>query len=303
MKILLAEDSPSARRLLISTLGKWNYEVVPAESGTQAWDILRTNDSPRLALLNWNLPGFSGVDLCRMLRERVEEPYIYLLLLTSKTSVESIVEGINSGADDYITKPFSPEELRVRLRAGKRILNLQAELVHARESMRDLAMRDELTGSWNRRTVFDLFGRELDRAERARTPLGVCMADIDHFKRVNDTYGHAAGDAVLCEVARRMHDCVRSHDLLGRYGGEEFLIVCPECSPANAAKLAERIRHAVADKPIDHKGTEIDVTISIGLATTLPEKDDTCEELVQIADTALYKAKDAGRNRVEVVTA
>ena len=129
------------------------------------------------------------------------------------------------------------------------------------------------------------------------------MADIDRFRRVNDTHGHAFGDAVLCEVVRRMHGCVRSHDLFGRYGGEEFLIVCPECSPTNASKLAERIRFAVAERPIVHKGTEIEVTVSIGLATTLQENDATCEELVELADRALYKAKNEGRNRVEAAMA
>jgi diguanylate cyclase (GGDEF)-like protein len=206
---------------------------------------------------------------------------------------------MEAGADDYVTKPFETKELEVRLRAGRRILDLQADLVKAREALRDQATHDPLTGLWNRYALLDTLKREHSRAGRESTPLAVIMVDLDHFKQVNDTYGHLAGDAVLREAARRMRIHVRSYDHVGRYGGEEFLIVLPGTSEVNAAQLAERLRDAIAREPVTLAGDlRVAVTASFGVSATDLAAEDQ-ETMIRLADEALYRAKENGRNRVE----
>ena len=187
MKILIAEDDAISRRLLETILRKWGYEVVVAQDGGKAWEELQKEDAPRLAILDWMMPEMDGVEVCGKVRERMNSPYVYILLLSAKSQREDLVKGMESGADDYITKPFDANELKVRLRAGRRILDLQTQLMSAQEALRDQAARDPLTGIWNRNAIFDIFRRELTRAERERTQLAIVMIDIDHFKNLNDT--------------------------------------------------------------------------------------------------------------------
>jgi two-component system, cell cycle response regulator len=300
MKILVADDDPVSRRILEATLRKWSYEVVSAHDGTEAWRLLQADNSPQLAILDWMMPGLSGVELCRMIRHRNAEPYTYLVLLTSRSNKEDVIEGLDAGADDYLTKPCNQHELEVRLRAGTRILRLQAELMEAREALREQATRDALTGLWNRRSILEILDRELARARREGRPLSLAVSDIDHFKRVNDTYGHLTGDEVLLEVGRRMVASTRSYDSVGRYGGEEFLIVLPGCALENAAVHAERTLTRIGTLPITTPTTEIAVTISVGLTSATLEPGETAQSLIHRADEALYQAKRNGRNRVEV---
>jgi two-component system, cell cycle response regulator len=299
MRVLIADDDTISRRMLANMLASWGYEVLEAKDGAEAWRRIRESDPPRLAILDWMMPGMTGPVLCRKLRALRSEPYTYVLLLTARTNKEDVVEGMESGADDYVTKPFNTQELQVRLRAGRRIVDLQSELVAAREALREQATRDPLTCVWNRYAIFDTLNREAGRAGRERSPLAVIMADLDHFKKVNDTYGHMTGDAVLREAARRMQARLRVYDHVGRYGGEEFLIVMPGSTVANAIQLAERIRCAVASETVTAANACLNITASFGVAAVDRTASVSPEALIRQADAALYRAKEAGRNRVE----
>ncbi|MBL8231390.1 MAG: diguanylate cyclase [Bryobacterales bacterium] len=298
MRILIAEDSGPSRLVLERSLANWGYDVVSCKDGECAWEQLQSEGAPRLAILDWMMPGYSGPEICRMLRQKAPEPYTYILLLTSKSQKEDLIEGMEAGADDYLTKPFDTHELRARLRAGIRILNLQAELLAAREEIRQQAMRDSLTGLWNRRSIMEILMRELVRGFRERTPVAVMMMDLDHFKQINDLHGHIAGDAVLQEASRRLLSSVRPYDGVGRFGGEEFLIVLPGCDEASVFHRAEAMRLAISELPVLSGNASIHVTASFG-ATVCPAGCDLEGlPLIGLADEALYDAKRAGRNRV-----
>jgi len=308
VKILVAEDDPVSRRLLEVTLSKWGYEVVICADGQAAWEALKVPDAPQLVILDWMMPRLDGLQVCKNVRnpdERPAEPYVYIILLTAKSQKTDMVTGLEAGADDYLTKPFDAQELRMRLRAGRRILDLLDELVRAREIMREQARKDSLTQLCTRATVLELLKHELDRSQRhsldSDAPVSVVLADLDHFKHINDTYGHLAGDAVLREAARRMREAIRPYDSIGRYGGEEFLLVLSNCDTLGAAAIAERLLQAVRKDTIVLAEATVSVTLSAGVATSGVIQDP--ETLVGTADAALYRAKRGGRNRVEVATA
>jgi diguanylate cyclase (GGDEF)-like protein len=300
MRILIAEDDPVSRRLLEAKLVKWGYDVVVTCDGDEAWEALRSEDAPRLAVLDWMMPGVDGVGICRRIRQEAREPYTYIILLTALQCDEDIVTGMEAGADDYITKPFKANELKVRLRAGRRIIDLQKELIEAREALREQATHDPLTGLWNHEEILGIMGRELCRAERQGGSVSVVMADLDHFKEVNDTYGHMAGDAVLRLTAGKMLSMMRGYDSVGRYGGEEFMIVLPGCDREGAAAFAERLRLRIERDPVDVPEGVIRVTSSLGVATFSTGQERDMTSLVKNADSALYRAKKNGRNRVEI---
>jgi two-component system cell cycle response regulator len=285
--------------MLARTLESWHYEVVSACDGNEAWRILESQGAPQLAILDWMMPGMTGPAVCGELRRRGREPYTYVLLLTARSDKQDLIEGMESGADDYITKPFDAQELKVRLRAGRRILELQAQLLAAREALREQATRDPLTCLWNRYSILDILGREVNRANREGSGVGVIMADLDHFKRVNDTYGHLAGDTVLREAARRMQASVRSYDAVGRYGGEEFLIVLPGSGDSSAMQFAERLRETICAEAIAAGDSSVLATVSLGVTAWQRGTYPTPEMLLRAADDALYRAKASGRNRVE----
>jgi len=302
VRILIADDDPAFRGLLKERLAKWGYDVVVAEDGNEAWQALQADDAPSLAVLDWMIPGMDGIEVCRRVRKEKEEPYTYIILLTSQQRDEDIVAGMEAGADDYITKPFKHNELRVRLRAGRRIIELQNELLAAREILQAKASHDSLTGLWNHEEILGILDQELARAEREKQCISVIMADLDHFKRVNDTYGHLAGDAVLRQAAKRMLSLMRGYDFIGRYGGEEFLVILPECCKECSVAFAERLRSCVSSGSMDTPEGMIPVTISIGVAASGGERGWDAGSLVKAADVALYRAKENGRNRVEVAS-
>lgn len=307
MEILIAEDNPVSRRLLEVTLGKWGYQVIACADGQTAWDILQQPGAPQLVILDWMMPRMDGLQVCKHVRNQEQhllQPYVYIILLTAKSQKTDMVMGLEAGADDYLTKPFDAQELRMRLRAGRRILDLLDELVRAREVMRAEACKDSLTQLGTRAAILEAFEQELCRSRRSAghdMPVGLVVADLDHFKLINDTYGHLAGDVVLREVARRMREAVRPYDSIGRYGGEEFLVVLPDCDTARACALAERLIEAVRREPIHLAEAAVSITLSAGVISSGVSQE--VQALIAAADIALYRAKRLGRNRVEVATA
>jgi two-component system cell cycle response regulator len=302
VKILVADDDPINRRLLQVSLVHWNYEVILARDGGEAWDVLQREDAPKLAILDWMMPGMDGLEICREVRKRNDKFYTYIILLTANIRKEDIIVGLEAGADDYLTKPFERNELKARLRTGRRILELQEQLLSATDALQNQLAHDPLTGMLSRTAILETLRIELIRSQREQTTVGILMADVDHFKLVNDTYGHMAGDTVLREVTKRMHSSVRPYDAVGRYGGEEFLIVLPGCDISGMSMWAERMRNAIGKVPVDAPEGMISVTLSVGATVgggTIPAE---LEGLLRTADAALYEAKNRGRNRVAVST-
>ena len=292
MRVLIAEDDSIARMVLEDRLIQWGYDVIAVEDGSQAKDVLEKDNCPRLAILDWIMPEMDGLELCRIVRKQSGKPYIYILLLTSKNQKKDLVEAMEAGADDFISKPPDMNELRMRLRAGERIITLQKKLLHQ-------TTHDFLTGLLNRFAIIAMLEKEINRAKRNNEPFSIVMADLDHFKQVNDNYGHQAGDTVLREVAERMNLSLRSYDAVGRYGGEEFLLIFPECNKNDAMITAEKIRLAINTKPITIPQGKLHVTASFGVTTINSAKENDISAIITIADKALYAAKANGRNRLE----
>lgn len=299
MRILVADDGPVSLRMMERTLQQTGYEVVAAQDGRQAARLLREPGGPRLALIDWMMPHLDGPGVCREVRSRQSGPYVYILLLTAKQSHQDIVRGLKAGADDYLTKPCHPAELHARLHTGRRILQLEDKLVEAREAMRFKATHDALTSLWDRGATLSLLRSELSRSVREHRAVSLLLCDIDHFKKINDRHGHLTGDEVLKEVSTRLLDAVRAHDAVGRYGGEEFLIVLSGCGADDLQERAEQVRQAIGSSPCLTVSGPISVALSIGAITienwhpSFP-----IEPYLKQADVALYRAKAAGRDRV-----
>jgi two-component system cell cycle response regulator len=300
MRILIADDELMSRRLLEKTMQRAGYEVTAVENGRLAADELCKPEGPRLALLDWIMPELDGPGVCRAVRKRKDQCYVYMILLTSKERKEDVVAGLESGADDYLTKPFDPEELKARLRTGMRILDLEDRLIEAREGMRFQATHDALTSLWNRGVIMELLGRELARSRRENRCTAILLGDIDHFKNINDTYGHLAGDEALRETARRLVSSVRSYDFVGRFGGEEFLVTLNNCDPAFALARAEIIRKTICERAVETSAGSVSISMSFGLLLSQEWGYLSVPELLHEVDTALYGAKAAGRNCVRV---
>jgi two-component system, cell cycle response regulator len=300
MQVLVVEDSAVYRKLIGDHLQAWDFRVTVAEDGAQASAVLDRADSPKLVLLDWVLPDIEGTELCQRIRKAgSSRPYVYVILLTSKEGRQNMLDAMEAGADDYLVKPFDELELKARLMVGKRILDLQDELVQAREAMRHAATHDSLTELLNRGEILAMLQRELERARRDRKPLSVILADIDHFKQVNDTLGHLFGDQALQEIARRLRSGLRVYDGIGRYGGEEFLLVLPGCGLADALSRGTELRELVAGTPVAALDAEKRITVSMGVAVSECVGKDEAEALLRCADAGLYAAKGNGRNRVE----
>lgn len=299
MKVLIADDDPVLRHLLESALTRWGYEVTVAKDGNDAARELFSDTGPQIAILDWSMPGMDGMQLCREMRQLKPEPYIYIILLTGKIARDEVILGLEAGADDYLTKPFDPAELKVRLRTGERIIHLQDELISSREVLREQATRDHLTSLLNRASILSVLNDEIVRSNREGGSLGLAIADIDHFKLINDTHGHPTGDRVLRGIASAMLDTTRSYDSVGRYGGEEFLIVMPGCNLSESLHCAERLRVGVARLIVESPLTNIRTTISVGVAVVRAGTYIEAPDLISSADAALYQAKRNGRDRVE----
>jgi two-component system, cell cycle response regulator len=297
MKILVLHNTGFYRTTLKTLLEAWGYDVVLATDGYEAQQIIEAEDAPRVAILDALMPGLSGFELCERIRAQ-QHNYVYVIFVSSEDQQSSVVKAYESGADDFVTKPFDNCELKLQLKVAERILHSQQVLVDAREAMKFEASHDPLVRLWNRKAILNLLTVELSRAKRLRTPLSVFFADLDHFKRINDRYGHLVGDEVLRNSAVRMSGEMREYDHLGRYGGEEFLAVLPNCNAEAARVVAERVRRSLAEKPILTDPARVEITISIGVSEWRPGQE--LPELLEFADLALYRAKDSGRNRIEV---
>jgi len=294
MRVLIADDHRDTAETLGKLIACEGYEPVIVCDGLDAAVHLHALDTPRLAVLDWKMPGMSGVDICRTIRKESARPYTYVILVTGKSEKEDLLNGLNAGADDYLVKPVDVDELFARLATGRRILDLQEQLLTTQRLLKEQATRDALTGLMNRRAVLEALDREWTRCDRECSTLTVVMADIDHFKAINDTHGHVIGDQVLHMTAQRLQSALRPYDSIGRYGGEEFLIVLTGCTADMSLRSAERVRHAVEATPFRTEAM-INVTLSLGIADW--DGHSSAQDLIRVADAALYQAKSQGRNR------
>jgi diguanylate cyclase (GGDEF)-like protein len=300
-RVLVGEDDGVYRKLLQSLLQRANFEVTVVSDGMQALEAARVPHAPRLLILDWVMPGFYGPEICRKLRECPStELYQYIILLSAKDAKADTVEGLEAGADDYLTKPFDAQELLARLRAGMRILELQDCLLEAGKKLQYQATHDSLTGLWNRSAWIKLISAEWERACRNNRGITILMIDIDHFKVVNDNFGHAAGDTVLRAVGNTLDNLVRAYDVAGRYGGEEFIVVASDLDREASGYYADRIRTAIAALNVSGETQPISVTASFGVAHTDLPQSCTPDRLMRAADQALYESKARGRNCVVV---
>jgi two-component system cell cycle response regulator len=291
LKILIAEDNIILSRSLVRNISNWGYEIVTARNGAEAWNTI-LKENVRLAILDWMMPGIDGLSLCRKIRTELpknKSEYIYIILLTGKNQKEDVIQGLSSGADDYMIKPANLLELKVRLTNGSRIINLEDKQIQ-------LATTDSLTNVWNRRKIFEFFEDELDRGARERNSIGAIMLDIDNFKQINDNFGHSVGDKVISEVAYRLKHSLRRYDKIGRYGGDEMLIVLPNCDQENVTIIMERLRQTICNKKIKTNKGDLDVSISLG-GTSFQSLDViSVDNIIENSDKALYQAKRKGRN-------
>jgi len=291
MQVLIADDDRVTRRQLELAVKRWGYEAICVSDGESALRVLESSSTPQLAIVDWQMPGIDGPTLCRHIRLMDNDKYTYVILLTVRDDTDSLLVGLAAGADDFLSKPFNQMELRLRLKTGQRIMHLQ-------ESLRQQATRDTLTGLWNRGEIMRICERERDRAIRGQYTSGLLLADLDHFKSINDQYGHLAGDAVLRQVATLMSEEIRKYNSVGRYGGEEFLFVLPGASRGETLAVGERIRLNVANHALEFEGQSLHVTISVGAAQISASGNRSIEQVIGQADQALYLAKSLGRNRI-----
>jgi two-component system, cell cycle response regulator len=293
MKVLIVEDEVVSKRLLEVFLLRLGYEVVSVSSGKEALAVLLDPGAPSLVISDWMMPEIDGLELCHRTREIQTAGYIYFIILTSKMEKKDIIKGLEAGADDYLIKPFDQEELKCRLKIGERILNLERRIL-------ELANMDSLTGVFNRRAFMERFQIEIHRCNRECVPLSLILADIDHFKRVNDLYGHQVGDMVLQKFAERLSASTRPYDLVARYGGEEFVVCLPGIGCQKAGSVAERMRRLVEANHLTVPTTAecFSITASFGVASLRNGSEECPEPLIGRADCVMYKAKHEGRNRV-----
>ncbi len=296
--IAIVDDDRAIRRLVRLFLGRAGYASFECETGAEARERL-PRESWDLAILDRRLPDMDGVDLCQEIKAMPAFRTRYIIMLTGEDEQEDKVEGLELGADDYITKPFQSPELLARVRAGKRIVDLQKELMEKNKRLELLSITDGLTKLHNHRYFQDELARSFDNSQRYARPLSLAMIDLDFFKKINDTHGHAAGDDVLKVVAGLFRDSVRSTDLVARYGGEEFAVMMPETELDDAILFAEKIRELIESTPIETQAGVLRATVSIGVASIPHSAIPSSKELIVAADRALYRAKRNGRNQVQ----
>jgi len=297
--ILVADDDEIASCLLVENLKSWGYAPITCPDGQAALEALRKPTAPQIAILDWNMPGLSGVEICRRLRESQPDSYTFVVLLTHRDQYADRITGLESGADDFVTKPFDPRELQLRLRTAVRILELQAQLEEARDIYRHEAESDELTGLWNRRSLFSRLNTELADLRAPGDRVSIVLVDVDEFKSINDERGHVFGDRVLRFVGQCLKQASRGNDVVARHGGDEFALLLPGVDLQAARRAAERFRLYVSSSDLFGVEESCPISVSVGVAEITHEHAATADEAIEMADQALYAAKRTGRNRVE----
>jgi two-component system, cell cycle response regulator len=298
LTILVVDDSPVYRKLVEQSLARENYPVLFAKNGREALKVF-TEHLPALVITDWTMPDISGLELCQRIRHDFPEHYAYVILVTSHTEKEQVIEGLAAGADDYLTKPFHPGELVARVGVGRRIIELHKQVEAKNRQLEELALTDPLTGLPNRRAIDVWVSRQLSAAARHDFPIWVVLADLDHFKRINDTYGHDAGDTVLKGFAELLKTNTRRSNICGRFGGEEFLLILTHNTRDQAKLAIDRIRTGFEAKEFNFDGQRAAVTASFGVAGFHGTRPPEFNTLLSLADAALYSAKSKGRNRIE----
>jgi len=296
--IAIVDDDPAIRRLVVLFLKRAGYETLECTTGEEARTALMSQPWD-LAILDRRLPDMDGVVLAQELKANNDFRTRYIIMLTGEDEQADKIEGLELGADDYITKPFQYPELLARIRAGKRIVDLQKELLQTNKRLELLSITDGLTRLHNHRHFQDELARAFEESQRYGRPLSLAMIDIDFFKKFNDTHGHAVGDDVLRRAAELYQSSVRSTDLVARYGGEEFAVMMPETMLDDAVTFAEKIRHLVETTPLETQAGPLNVTVSVGVASVPQSRIQSGKELIVAADKALYRAKKNGRNQVQ----
>jgi len=296
MKVLVAEDDTTSRMILGTILKKWGLIPVITSDGKQAWEIMKNTDAPKLAILDWQMPEMNGIEVCQKIRALNDPNPPYLIVLTSRDEKKDIVNALDAGANDFISKPYDNEELHARINVGIRMVHLQSELDEAYKALKYEAMQDPLTGIFNRRAIMKLLKKEMARAKRENTTIYIGLCDLDYFKKVNDTYGHHAGDDVLIAFTKLTMEKLRSSDHVGRYGGEEFLIVAPGPESSKPESMFERICEHVRNSIITTEASDVSITVSIGVAKF--SGGESFDTLLAASDQALYQAKALGRDQV-----
>ena len=299
LTVLVADDSSVFRKLIEQSLSGKNYNLVFAATGREAIEQF-TEHAPQIAIVDWTMPDMTGGEICRHIREAKKSSYTYIVVVTASTDKERRAEGLAAGADDYLTKPFDGEELAARLGVGSRIAQLHRELAEKNRLLEELALTDSLTGLPNRRAVEEWAGHQLSAAARHDFSFWVVFADLDNFKKVNDNFGHHAGDTVLRQFAELLQQSSRRSDICARIGGEEFLFVLTYNTQESARAVIERIRAEFEAIRFQFAGQSVGVTASFGVAGFRREAREDFESLVRRADAALFEAKRLGRNRVEL---
>jgi diguanylate cyclase (GGDEF)-like protein len=302
-KILVIDDSPVSRKLVELPLLQKGYSLIFATNGHSALELFEKH-RPDVVITDWMMPDLTGKQICQRIRASSQDPYAYIIVLTGQTSKDNLVEALALGADDYLTKPFHRGELLARVGVGARITRLHRQIERKNKLWEGLALTDVLTGLPNRRAIEDWASTQLSAAIRHGFPFWVALVDLDHFKQVNDTFGHDAGDVILKKFAKILKNSLRRSDLCGRLGGEEFLLVLTHTDKENALKVIERIRMELLGTPVIFNGCTVGVTASFGLAGLEgSQKSSTFSRLRELADAALYCAKRGGRNRIEFAAA
>lgn len=302
MKVLIADDDASTRIAVSRLVRKWGYEDIPVSDGNQAWELLGADNPPRIAVLDWMMPGLEGVEICRLLQEKPDDPFIYVILLTSKRETPDLVYALDNGAHDFVTKPVHPEELRSRIAVGRRLVESEDKLLRYAHEMERLAQErerlmlvDPLTEAGNRRNAERHLGDNMARFQRNGEVFGILLLDVDNFKHLNDTRGHAAGDEVLIGLVNTLKNSVRTYDRVFRWGGEEFIVLLPNIQPEEVEKMGNRICTAVSGTPVEIGGQSLTITVSMGATYVRPT--DTIDTLLTRADRLMYESKKSGKNR------
>jgi len=296
MRILIADDDVTSRAVLAGVLQKEGHEVEATVNGAEAWQALQQPGAPALVILDWTMPEMDGPEVVRRVRALETDRPPYILMLTTRGDKADIIAGLEAGANDYLAKPFDPGELRARIEVGRRMVEIQAAFIASRETLAHQATHDPLTGMLNRRAILEKLEEELARAGRHGDLLAIGMCDVDHFKQVNDTYGHQTGDDVLGGLARVLSKSLRPYDSVGRLGGEEFLVIAPVKARTDSVSLFERLCVRAAENTMTTRSGVLSVTVSIGVACAAAGS--TVDQILEAADAALYRAKNEGRNRV-----